>query len=131
MSSRGSVVKNGHVGTYQYNTVEVLPSGAKVLEGNKGFHTLPDYSHSPNAVYVKFNASKNFVTLRFYGTDHRMYLEIAYHPEPNLGKPGVPCWHYHVYGPDLKHDNVYLVTNEIIQKYGKYLEDVGYGTKFA
>ena len=37
MSSRGSVAKNGHVGTDQYNTVEVLPSGLKCLREIKGF----------------------------------------------------------------------------------------------
>lgn len=58
MSSRGSVAKNGHFGTDQYRTVEVLPSGARVLEGNGNYHSLPDYSHSPNSVYVRYNANK-------------------------------------------------------------------------
>lgn len=128
MSSRGSVAKNGHVATDQYRTVEVLPSGAKVLEGNGNYHSLPDYSHSANAVYVKFNASKTYVTIRFYGPDHRMYLEIAYHPEPSVGEPGKPVWHYHLYGSDLKHDNVHRLTDDYVSRYRKYLEDVGYGT---
>ena len=128
MSSRGSVAKNGHVGTDEYKTVEVLPSGAKVLEGNGNHHSLPDYSHSPNAVYVKYNASKSYVTIRFYGEDRRMYLEIAYYPEQKVGKPGVPVWHYHTYGPDMKHDNVHVLTADVAEKYMVYLKKVGYGT---
>lgn len=128
MSSRGSVAKNGHVGTDQYRTVEVLPSGAKVLEGNGNYHSLPDYSHSPNSVYVKYNANKTYVTIRFYGADHRMYLEIAYHPEPNIGGPGKPVWHYHAYEPTMEHPRAKPLTSEMIKNYIRYLEDVGYGS---
>ena len=54
MSSRGSIAKNGHVANHEYDTKSITPSGVKILSGrSKQYHSLPDYSHSPNAAYAK------------------------------------------------------------------------------
>ena len=57
MSSRGAVAqKRGPGLDTEYRTSKVFNCGAKLLEGvSKKYHSLPDYSHSKNAVYVKFS----------------------------------------------------------------------------
>ena len=75
----------------------VLPSGAKVLIGKGVNHGLPDYSNSPNAIYIKYNHNETHVTIRFYGADNKLYFEIVYHPEPNIDPTYKCVWHYHQY----------------------------------
>ena len=68
MSSRGSVARNGHVTTHEYDTSRVTSSGVKILSGSsKKYHSLPDYSHSPNAAYAKMKPDgKTLHELRIY-----------------------------------------------------------------
>lgn len=54
MSSRGSYAVNGHVTTNEYMTTHVDSTGGKILKGcSTRRHSLPDYAHTPNSVYIK------------------------------------------------------------------------------
>ena len=127
MSSRGSLAKNGHVGTNEYDIVEILQSGAEVLKGKGKNHSLPDYSHTPNRVYVKKEHDGSFREMRFYGDDHKVFLEIGYHGEASLNSDTrIKEWHYHLYDKNLTHSKASFLSKDLVSKYWKYLEDVGY-----
>lgn len=129
MSSRGAVILNGHFGTDEYRTIYVTDSGAKILEGNdKKHHSLPDYAHTPNSVYVKMKYDG--VTLhemRFYDDERKPIIEIAYHPEPkiNNGSRG-DIVHFHIYHGLDRDEPIRMDEHpEIKQKYAKYLKEFG------
>ena len=44
--------KTGHYLDDEYETVEILTHGEKVIKGAGTKHNMPDYSHSKNVVYV-------------------------------------------------------------------------------
>ena len=129
MGSRGSVARNGHQKDAEYTTASVLPHGGKVIEGiGRGLHSMPDYSHLPNSVYVIFKKGI-FHAMRIYGEDHMPIIEIAYHPEPNLnhGDREHPIWHMHVYTEgNLDHNDAELITKEVETRYAEQLEDIEY-----
>ena len=80
MSSRGAYTKNGHVTTDEYkSTGYVLDPNAKILVGNNGRHGLPDYSHTPNRIYIKLSHDNTLRELRQYDENGHLVLEIAYH----------------------------------------------------
>ncbi len=83
MSSRGSVAKNGRITDEEYETTDILLHGEKVIEGIGRNRSMPDYSRSPNSIYVIYKRGV-FHAMRIYGEDHMPIIEIAYHPEPNL-----------------------------------------------
>lgn len=131
MASRGSVARNGHILDNEYKIVDVLEHGEKILEGvEPKFHTLPDYSHSPNAVYVlRSKKEKNTIhSMRIYGSDHRPILEFAFHPEPILNHKNRKenVWHMHIYKPNLDREPARYLTEEVKRRYREYLEDIGY-----
>ena len=128
MGSRGAVARNKHYVDTEYKTVKVLSHGEKVLEGNRHIHTMPDYSHSANMVYIIYR-NGIFHALRVYDDDHMPVIEIAFHPEPNLnhGNRKDPIWHMHIYTKGcLDHNEALLITQEIKTKYREILEDIGY-----
>lgn len=97
MGGRGTFAAGNPV-PYIYKTVDFV-NGVKVLEGIAGKHSLPESSHSSYA-YIKLKPDGTFHEMRFYDKNHVLYLEIAYHPEPNLtGSRSKPVLHYHVYNP--------------------------------
>lgn len=131
MSSRGSKAKNGHVTTSEYKIDYIYPSGAKVLSGQtKQNHSLPDFSHTPNSVYIKNDNNGVFHEMRFYDENGKAFLEIAYHPEPkiNNGDRQTPIWHYHELDTNLKHEDAHFLDErrDLIEKYKIYLTEVGY-----
>jgi len=129
MSSRGSFAKNGHVTTIEYKTIfknETL--NMEILQGtSKQFHTLPDYSHSPNMVYVKLKDDE--VTLhemRFYDSNCNPIIEIAYHPEPkiNNGDMRTNILHYHIYKGLIRGNAIRMDEHpEMSVKYADYLKE--------
>ena len=128
MASRGSVAKNSRITDEEYKTISILPHGEKVIEGIGSKHSMPDYSHSPNTIYVIYKEG-SFRAMRVYGGDHMPIIEIAYHPEPNLnnGDREHSVWHMHVFNKkNLTHNKAKFITNEIKQKYKELLEDIGY-----
>ncbi len=130
MSSRGSKAKNGHVTTTKYKATHVFPSGAKSLVGqDEHHHSLPDFSHMPNRVYIKYDEGK-FREMRFYDSEGRSFLEIAHHPEPRLnhGDREHAIWHFHDISEKLVHKDAQLLSNrpDLIEKYKIYLKEVGY-----
>lgn len=128
MSSRGSVAKNGHYMNNEYWTSKVLPHGEEVLEGCGNNHSMPDYSYSPNSVYV-INKKGVFHAMRVYGEDHMPIIEIAFHPEPRLNNNDREhsVWHMHVFSKgSLEHSKAENISSKIKQKYRNFLEDVGY-----
>lgn len=128
MSSRGSVTKNGHITTSEYKKKrEVLD--AKVLVGQKDQHGLPDYSHTPNRIYIKENKDGSFREMRIYENSFPV-LEISYHIEPNIsGNRNEKILHYHTFDKDLKRGPAREFskkeTPELFAKYKKYLEEYG------
>ena len=81
MGGRGTFAA-GSVVPYTFRTVGKV-WGIKVLEGIGSAHGLPYESHSSNA-YIQLNPDGTVRTLRFYGSDHRIKLDIAKHGEVNL-----------------------------------------------
>ncbi len=129
MSSRGSKAKNNRFTGDEYWTTEVLSHGEEVLEGYEHVHSMPDYSHSANSVYIVKDELGHFRTMRVYDEDHMPIIEIAHHPESriNHGNRKDPIWHMHVYKKgDLEHNPAQLISKEIEERYKDLLEDIGY-----
>lgn len=130
MSSRGSVAVDGGIPTDQYVEVRDI-HGAKVLKGLGHNHSLPDYSHTPNRIYIKMDDDGKFRELRVYGPDCRAYLEIALHPEPKLSQNGrskEDVLHYHtISGPNFERSDAILLKkgDPIYEKYRYILEEFG------
>ncbi len=128
MSSRGSKAKNNRFTSDEYRTAQTLPHGEEVLEGIGCNHSMPDYSHSTNSIYIIYRKGV-FHAMRIYGEDHMPVIEIAYHPEPNInqGNRNGPVWHMHVYKKgDLEHKPAEIISVEIEKEYKDLLEDIGY-----
>ena len=103
---------------------------AMVLRGNNGIHGLPDYSHSPNRMYIKENPNGSFRKLREYDDTGFPIIEIGYHPEHRLsGNRHENVLHYHTFKPNLERvmgGRISTTENsEIYYKYKKYLEVYG------
>lgn len=103
---------------------------AKILVGQHHEHSLPDYSHTPNSIYIRGNPDGSFREMRIYGDDGRPILEIAYHMEETLaGNRHTPVLHYHTFTPELKRDLGGILSDtvnaEIYHRYKKYLEVYG------
>ena len=129
MSSRGAVTANGHVTTDEYTTSKMVHD-AKVLTGNGGKHSLPDYAHSPNSKYIKENKDGTFRELRDYDGKGTPIIEIGYHVEPNLtGNRIEKVLHFHAFKEDLDRAMVGKLSSaehsDIYRKYKKYLEVYG------
>lgn len=130
MSSRGAKIKNGHVTTTEYQTARMVED-AKVLKGSTSQqHGLPDFSHSPNAKYIKENPDGSFREMRVYNEEGFPVIEIGYHPEPNLtGNRHEKVLHYHTFDAELKRTlggKVSPTENpEIYRKFRKYLKEYG------
>ena len=123
MASRGSKAKNGHVTTDEYSTESVTKTGVKILKGKGRNHSLPDYSHSPSSIYAKLEDDGSLREMRFYDSDGNPVLEIAYHGESKLNHGNKdPIVHYHTYDGLVRSDAA-RITNEIKEKYAKYLKE--------
>lgn len=96
MGGRGSFAAGKPVPP-TYRTVGTI-HGVKVLEGINGKHSLPESSNTSLA-YIKLKPDGTFHEIRFYDKNHILFLEVAYHPESNLGSPLKPILHYHLYDP--------------------------------
>jgi hypothetical protein len=131
MSSRGSYAVNGHVTTSEYTTIYVDNAGGKVLKGTSSkSHSLPDFAHTPNSVYVKLKKDgKTLHEMRFYDDKGHPIIEIAYHPEPkiNNGNREDSIVHFHLYDSKLGRNYVYRMYEhpDIKEKYAKYLKEYG------
>lgn len=128
MASRGSTAKNGHVGISEYKTITVTNTGAKVLEGyDKQHHTLPDYAHTPNSVYVKLKKDgKTLHEMRFYDDKGNPVIEIAYHPEPTINNGSHEnVVHFHLFDRTLNRYFVGRVKDHpyIKNRYANYLKE--------
>lgn len=134
MSSRGSLVVNGHVTTSEYQINPNAPKvfDAEVLVGRRHAHGLPDYSHTPHRKYIKENSDGTLRAMRIYGDEGQPVLEIGYHPEPCLtGNRTTKVLHYHL----LKVVSPTLITrtpaaklgknSRLYRKYQKYLRRYG------
>ena len=129
MTSRGTVIKNGHTTTDEYTTSKFVYD-AKVLVGSDGRHGLPDYSHSPNSKYIKENKDGTFREMRDYDSKGHPTIEIGYHAEESLtGNRHEYVLHYHTFKDTL--DRVMggrlspTENADIYIKYKKYLEVYG------
>ncbi len=129
MSSRGAKIKNGHVTTDEYkSTGYISDPNAIILIGNNGRHGLPDYSHTPNRIYIKLSHDNTLRELRQYDENGHLVLEIAYHSEKSLDKDLTKrILHYHTYDQDFNRSPAIRLTkdNPIYKKYYKYLKELG------
>lgn len=92
------MLKNCRITDEKYKTIQILQRGEKIIEGiGKQNHSIPDYSHSPNTIYIIYKKGF-FHAMRIYGDDHMPIIEIAYHPEPviNNGDREHSIWHMHL-----------------------------------
>ena len=130
MGGRGSFAI-GALSPYSYRTVGKV-EGVKVLEGIGGKHGLPESAHSSSA-YIKLNPDGTFREIRFYGKDHVLKMEIAYHPEPSLtGNRHTPVLHYHLYSSSFSKTRAApfirtaarLLTDEMKTEYRRYFKGV-------
>ena len=129
MSSRGSVVSKDNIPTNEYKTIRITDSGVKILFGTeKKFHSLPDYSHSANAIYAKMkNDGVTLQALRIYGEDHKPIIEIGYHPESRINNgSGEMIVHFHLFkGLDHQDAKRFDKYPDIKEKYKEYLKEFG------
>ncbi len=132
MSSRGALIKNGHVTTTEYRLKDgKLVYDAKVLIGTTPQqHGLPDFSHTPNRIYIKENPDGSFREMRIYDENGFPVIEIGYHPEQSLtGNRHEYVLHYHIFKRDLERVMVGRISETenagIYYKYKKYLEVYG------
>lgn len=109
---------------FAYKTVGLF-HGIKVLEGIGGKHNLPEEAHS-SVAYAKLLNDGNLQMLRFYDKDKYLVLEIGYHPEPELTGHREHVYHIHEYGRDFSSRSKRLLTDEDLEKYGKYLTEKGH-----
>ena len=123
MSSRGSRIKNGYITTSEYITKFITANNVKILVGVGSKHSLPDFSRSSNAVYAKVRDNGSLQEIRFYDAFGWPIIEIAYHPEPKINNGSRDSVvHYHLYN-GLDRRNASLLTEELKQKYAKYLKE--------
>lgn len=130
MGGRGTFAAGNPV-PYSYQTVGMI-EGVKVLEGLNGKHGLPESSHSSEA-YIKLKPDGTFHEMRLYDKDHVLYMEIAYHPEPNLtGNRQTPVLHYHLYDKRFsinktgmfERTHAQFLPDSIKEKYKKFFKGV-------
>ena len=98
--------------------------------GNDGIHSLPDYAHSYESVYIKEEHDGSFKELRLYNRNNgKVEFEVAYHPEPriNNGNRTERVLHFHEYDEDLHRSPAKKLTydNPLYEKVKKYLEAYG------
>jgi hypothetical protein len=130
MGGRGTFAA-GNAVAYSYQTIGTI-YGVKVLAGINGKHGLPESAHSSDA-YIKLNHDGTFREMRFYGKDHVLQMEIAYHPEESLtGNRHEPVLHYHLYDSrfsinksgSFSRTEARPVTDAMKRKYRKYFVGV-------
>lgn len=125
MGGRGTYASGRNV-AFVYRTVGTI-EGVKILEGINGKHNLPEESHTSNA-YIKLDHNGIFRMMRFYDSDHYLYLEVAYHADKSLGSPDKPILHYHTYTRDFTRSLGVPLNNmtdpPLYQSIKKYLKGV-------
>lgn len=123
MGGNGSFASGINKPYNRYEEVGFI-DGIKVLKGIQGHHKLPEESRASRA-YIRLKDDQ-FYEMRFYNENHKIKLEIAYHPEPKLsGNYKEKVLHIHEYtNGDFKTRTTRLMTNEEIKKYKKYLKGV-------
>ena len=109
---------------YRWKTLKKI-DGVKVLQGKEGAHKLPEEAHSSYA-YIRLNPDGSFREIRFYGIDHFLKYEIAYHPEPNInnGNRKEPIVHDHVYDKNFNRTPAVRIhkNNTLYKKVKGYLQ---------
>lgn len=102
MGGRGTFASGNNV-SYTYKPIGKIDN-VPIISGIGEKHDLPMESHS-SKMYIKLNPNGTFRTMRFYGTNHLVKLEVAYHVESSLQKNGEPILHYHTYKYNSKYKN--------------------------
>lgn len=109
---------------YSYRTVGKILD-VKVLAGKNGLHNLPQESHLSQA-YIQLYKDNNFQHMRLYGPDHRVKMELDYHPEKSIdpfpGKQRV--FHYHLFDANGNRGPAILGNRELYEKWKNYLRGV-------
>ena len=127
MSSRGTFAKYGYPTNKEYKTIKVTNSGAKILIGIDKNHSMPELSHSPNAVYVKLKKdNKTLHEIKIFNEFNYPVIEIGFHPEAKLnnGDRMTNILHYHTFN-GIDRSNAYYMNDIIKEKYKIYLKEFG------
>ena len=128
MGGRGTFAAGNNV-PYSYETVGTI-DGVKILQpiDKKKSYKLPEESHTAKNSYVLLDKDGVFHQYREYDSNHRVILEIGYHPEKGLGKGDV--LHIHVHrkpGIDFHSDpstEKRKLTRKEYQKYKRFFKGV-------
>ena len=120
MGGRGSFA-SGDINNRRYVCVGYI-HGVKVLEGLNGIHKLPEESNSSGA-YIRLDRNGRFYQYREY-TNHKVSLEIGYHPESKIDKSGKPVLHVHEYSNDMLNRTTRAITQAEIEKYKKFFKGI-------
>lgn len=130
MGGRGTFAAGNSV-AYSYETIDKI-EGVKVLQGIGEKHGLPESAHSSEA-YIKLKPDGTFHEIRFYDTNHCLYLEIGYHSEKSLtGNNNEPVLHYHTYNNSFSMTKVgdggrsdaILLTQDMKERYKRFFKGV-------
>jgi len=121
MGGNGSFASGINKPYNKYKEVGYI-GGIKVLEGILGHHKLPEESRTSNA-YIRLKDNK-FYEMRFYDSNHKLKLEIAYHPKPKLTGHNMPVLHYHWYDKNGKRSSGDLMRKTMRNRYKKYFKGV-------
>lgn len=122
MGGRGTYSEGKNV-PYKWKT-DMKIDGIKALVGlEKGMHNLPLDSHS-SGVYARLDHDGTLRELRFYDGNHKLRLEIAYHPEAPLArKAGLPLnqpiLHYHTYDKNYVRTGADFLTPAMRKRYAR------------
>lgn len=108
---------------FTYRAVGVF-HGVEVLEGLGGRHNLPEESHG-SVAYAKLFRDGNLQMLRFYDQDKYLVMEIGFHREFELTGHYNPVYHVHEYTHDFRRSPARFLTEDEIEKYGKFLTRKG------
>ena len=84
---------------------------------------MPEEAHSSSA-YVLLDKTGKFKVYREYDSNHRLTLEIANHPEPNLDPSLKPVLHIHFYDVDFNRTKAQRLSTELYKKYKKFFKGV-------
>lgn len=116
---------SGKIASYRWETVGTV-HGAKVLElKDKGLsRKLPEEAHS-SRMYIQQHADGSFSQLRVYDKQHRLRIEIGYHPERSLDATGRDVLHYHIYRqPGFEHGKPHRMSTRQFKRYQKYMKGI-------
>lgn len=121
MASRASKTELLNSDYREYKTSAWIDDVEVVIGISNPKAPLPDYSHSPNAIYGKYVEKYGLNSIRIY-KNHEPVVSLEFHIEPSLGgQNGEPVLHIHEYG-NGRRGKARLLTERETEIYDKYIK---------